>query len=236
MDQPIRLMTANLLADRADLAYLGYVLDVIDPDFVVTQELGHKAAELMASRFPYHHLRPQLDAKGRGIAGKHEARFGEIPMQWRLGMWASVEEGPRPWILANIHVRNPIAFPWWRSVRFRKHQLESLLTWADGQGEGQPVLLAGDMNSSPAWPFYRRLSERWVDLVAQSAEGSDVAPPPTWAWRPGWPRVLRIDHVFGTGFRAVASQMVPLRGSDHAAVVVDLVFDPGNHSVNGIDA
>jgi endonuclease/exonuclease/phosphatase (EEP) superfamily protein YafD len=32
--------------------------------------------------------------------------------------------------------------------------------------------------------------------------------------------------VLGTGARAVSSQVVPLRGSDHAAVVVDLVSDP----------
>jgi endonuclease/exonuclease/phosphatase (EEP) superfamily protein YafD len=84
-------------------------------------------------------------------------------------------------------------------------------------------VLAGDMNASPAWPLYRRLSGRWEDLVARSALESDMNPAPTWAWRPGWPRVLRIDHVFGNGVRAVDSRVIPMRGSDHAAVVVDLM-------------
>jgi endonuclease/exonuclease/phosphatase (EEP) superfamily protein YafD len=34
--------------------------------------------------------------------------------------------------------------------------------------------------------------------------------------------MLRIDHVFGSGVRAVGSKVIPLRGTDHAAVVVDL--------------
>jgi endonuclease/exonuclease/phosphatase (EEP) superfamily protein YafD len=80
------------------------------------------------------------------------------------------------------------------------------------------------MNASPSWPVYRRLAERWDDLVAGAAAEAGVKSDPTWAWRPGWPRLLRIDHVFGTGARVVRTQVEPVRGSDHAAVVVDLEF------------
>jgi endonuclease/exonuclease/phosphatase family metal-dependent hydrolase len=225
MDETIRLMTANLLADRVDISFLGYVLDVVEPDLFASQELGHKSADLIGSRFPHHHLRPQLDSRGRGIASRLEARFGEITLPWRGGLWAEVEQGQQVWTLANIHMRNPIVFPWWRSVRIRSGQLEALFRWSEERSEGQAMVLAGDMNASQAWPLYRRLSGRWEDLVAQSARDSEMNPAPTWAWRPGWPRVLRIDHVFGTGFRAVSSQVVPLRGSDHAAVIVDLMID-----------
>jgi hypothetical protein len=211
--------------DRVDLAYLTYVLDVVDPDLFVTQELGHTGADLIASRFPHHDLRPDLDSKGRGIASKLQAGFGEIRIPWRAGLWARVGEGPQRWLLANIHLRNPTVFPWWRSVRIRGRQIDELFTWADQEADGRPLVLAGDMNASPAWPVYRRLSGRWEDLVAGAAQGSEEKPAPTWAWRPGWPRLLRIDHVFGSGVRAVDSRVVPLRGSDHAAVVVDLVVE-----------
>jgi endonuclease/exonuclease/phosphatase family metal-dependent hydrolase len=216
-------MTANLLVDRADIAYLGYVLDVVEPDLFAIQELGHKSADIIASRFPHHLLRPQLDSRGRGLASRLEARFGDIPLPWRAGLWATVEQGPQRWTVANVHMRNPIVFPWWRSVRIRTGQVEALFRWSEGQAEGRPIVLAGDMNASPAWPLYRRLSGRWEDLVARSALESDMAPAPTWAWRPGWPRLLRIDHVFGNGVRAVDSRVIPMHGSDHAAVVVDLV-------------
>lgn len=223
MNRSIRVMTANLLVDRANLTYLGNVLEVVDPDVLVTQELGHKAADLIATRFPYHDLRPQLDSKGRGIAGRLEARFGEIPLPWRAGMWARIGQGPQQWLLANVHIRNPIVFPWWRTARLRKGQVDALFAWADHEAGGEPFVLAGDMNASPLWPVYRRLSGRWDDLLTGS-DDPEVTARPTWAWRPGWPRLLRIDHVFGVGARAVSSQVIPLRGSDHAAVVVDLVL------------
>jgi endonuclease/exonuclease/phosphatase (EEP) superfamily protein YafD len=226
MTQPIRLMTANLLVDQVDLGYLANVLDVIDPDLLVIQELGHKTADLIASRFRYQDVRPQLDAKGRGIASRFPASFGEIPLPSRGGMWARIEHGSLRWLVATIHVKNVVNFPWWRSVRLRGQQIDALFAWADAEQDGWPLVLAGDMNASPAWPLYRRLSERWEDLVARSADDSGKKPAPTWAWRPGWPRVLRIDHVFGVGARAVESRVVPLRGTDHAALIVDLLIEP----------
>jgi endonuclease/exonuclease/phosphatase (EEP) superfamily protein YafD len=36
--------------------------------------------------------------------------------------------------------------------------------------------------------------------------------------------MLRIDHVLGVGVTGVATTVETLRGSDHAAVVVDLEF------------
>jgi endonuclease/exonuclease/phosphatase (EEP) superfamily protein YafD len=37
--------------------------------------------------------------------------------------------------------------------------------------------------------------------------------------------MLRIDHVFGSGARVVRTVVEPVRGSDHAALVVDLELD-----------
>jgi endonuclease/exonuclease/phosphatase family metal-dependent hydrolase len=224
MEPPIRLMTANLLVDRADRVHLSDVLEIIHPDVFVVQELGHRTAELIASRFPHHDLDPDLGSKGRGIASRFPAQFGDIPMPWRPGAWAKVELGPGSLLVGNIHARNPIVFPWWRSVRIRGSQLEALFTWVEEMGEG-PFVMAGDMNASPSWPLYRRLAERWDDLVAQVYADSEEGPAATWAWRSGWPRLLRIDHVFGMGVRADTTHVIPIRGSDHAAVVVDLVLD-----------
>lgn len=216
-------MTANLLVDRADLAHLSDVLSVVDPDVLLVQELGPSTADLLAARFSHHDLRPQLDARGRGIATRFEADFGVIPLPWRSGMWTGFAHGADRWLIGNLHARNPIVFPWWRSVRIRARQLDALFSWADRVVGDHPFVLAGDMNASPAWPLYRRLATRWPDVVA-GGDGRDMPrPSPTWGWRPGWPRLLRIDHVFGGGVRAVATQVVPLRRTDHAAVVVDLV-------------
>jgi endonuclease/exonuclease/phosphatase (EEP) superfamily protein YafD len=226
MQRPIRLMTANLLADRANVAHLSRLLNEVAPDLLLTQELGHLAAETIAAHFPHHDLMPSEDARGRGIASRLGAEFGQIPLPWRPGLWARVDDGSRSFLVANIHMRNPVVFPWWRSARIRGQQLDSLFTWAQQSAQaGMPFILGGDMNASPAWPVYKELAARWDDLVARSADESGVSTEPTWAWRPGWPRLLRIDHVFGTGVRVVATRVEPLPGSDHAAVVADLMFD-----------
>jgi endonuclease/exonuclease/phosphatase (EEP) superfamily protein YafD len=85
-----------------------------------------------------------------------------------------------------------------------------------------PVVVAGDFNATPIWPVYRKVVSRLEDLVAQHAERTGSGAEPTWGWRPGWPRMLRIDHVFGRGVKADEVRVVPIVGSDHAAVVVDL--------------
>lgn len=216
-------MTANLLNGRAKARDLSRVLDLTDPDLVVTQELAPDAAEVLADRFPHHELRPELEHRGNGIASKLPAEFGEVPLPWRTGLWARLDIGSHRAVVASVHMRNAVTPPWWRSVRIRGRQLDALFEWADGFARDDEVfVLAGDMNASPAWPVYRRLADRWDDLVAASAEAGGAKAVPTWGWRPGWPRMLRIDHVFGTGARVVKTMVEPVRGSDHAAVVVDL--------------
>jgi len=76
MDRPIRLMTANLLAGRADLTHLSGILEQLEPDILVTQELSHDAAEMIGARFPHHYLKPADDARGRGIATRLAAECG----------------------------------------------------------------------------------------------------------------------------------------------------------------
>lgn len=216
-------MTANLLGIRAVSASLSEVLDRIQPDVMVTQELAPDAAEVIADRFPHHRLQPRVDHGGNGIASLIPAEFGEVPLPWRPGLWGRVEIGGTRPVIAGVHMRNPVVMPWWRSARIRGDQLDALFQWADGFVDPDaPFVVAGDMNASPSWPVYRRLAERWDDLVAEAAADAGVKPESTWAWRPGWPRLLRIDHVFGAGARVVRTRVEPVRGSDHAAVVVDL--------------
>jgi endonuclease/exonuclease/phosphatase (EEP) superfamily protein YafD len=218
-------MTANLLEGRADPRHLAETLEHLDPDVLLTQELGDRTAEVIAAHFEHSDLRPEEESAGRGIASRFPARFGEIPLPWRPGLWATIDL-PRPFLMGNIHMHNPIVFPWWRSVRIRGDQLDALFQWVEDHGDPDtPLVLAGDMNASPAWPVYRRLAGQWDDLIALWSGESGWAMLPTWAWRPGWPRVLRIDHVFGRGARVVATRVEPLWGTDHAAVVVDVAFD-----------
>jgi len=222
MGGSFRLMTANLLNGKADPGHVAEILDRHRPDLCVIQEMGHDIVPVIADRYPHHDLKPASNHEGRGVASRLDAELGSAPLPWRWVAWARVTIEGRPVVVATTHIRNPIAFPWWTSVRLRGEQLDGLFAWADARNTGDAIILAGDMNASPAWPLYRRLSGRWTDLLLELAKSSGTKPSPTWGWRPGWPRLLRIDHVFGKGARAVTTSVEPVRGSDHAALLVDV--------------
>lgn len=220
MTAAFRLMTVNLLHVRSDASDFARVLGEHDPDVVVTQELGPAAGDILASAYPYQRLRPALDFSGRGIASRLPAEFGDIDMPGRDGTSAVLDVGGVDVRLAGVHLLNPIHFPWWVTARERGRQLDGLFEWVS-RSPG-PLLVAGDFNASPRWPAYRQVAARLTDLVSDWAENRDFDAERTWAWRPGWPRLLRIDHVFGTGIRATSVKVDTITGTDHNPVVVDL--------------
>lgn len=214
-------MTANVLEDAVDATYLGGLIDRIDPDLVFLQEMTEGAAGVLADRFDHHYLFPSEEFEGRGVASKHEAECGSIDLPWRSGTWVRLTVNEKTLVAAGVHMSNPIQFPWWRSVPERGDQVDAILAWVDRQ-KADAVIVAGDMNASPAWPVYRRLAARLDDLALAAAGGE---PEPTWGWRPGWPRMLRIDHILGSGVKAVGTQVEPIKGSDHHALIVDLEIE-----------
>lgn len=209
-------MTANLLQNRVELGPFEELLDRLAPDVVVFQELAPPAARLVTERFANHRLRSAFGYGGRGVATRFEAVFGDVPMPGRNGTYAVLDTPDGVVRLVGVHLHNPIDFPWWVSVRGRGAQLDGLFEWL--RGNEPPLLVAGDFNASPAWPAYKRVASHLEDLVL----AADPKPAPTWAWRPRWPRMLRIDHVFGLGVEANSVEIVPVEGSDHAAIVIDL--------------
>jgi endonuclease/exonuclease/phosphatase family metal-dependent hydrolase len=221
MTTTFRLMTTNLLNHRCDVDDFRQVLARVAPDIIFTQELAPACAEVITSVFPNHRLRPSLGFLGRGAATRFDAEFGEIEMPGRPGTSVVADVDGSTVSLAGMHLLNPLHLPWWATARDRGRQLDALFAWVD-RNEGSPVVVAGDFNATPRWPAYRRTVGRLTDLVAERAELAGVKTQPTWAWRPGWPRLLRIDHVFGKGVRATGAAVEPIRGTDHAAVVVDL--------------
>lgn len=220
-------MTANLLHERGDPQAFAQLLARTEPDLLVTQELGRSCADVIADSFPNHHLCPASGFAGRGMASRFPASFGDIDMPVRSGTWAIAAIDGRLLRLVGMHLANPIQFPWWTSLRARSRQLEALFGWVDGADDDFALVVAGDMNASPRWPAYRRMADRWTDLVSHWATAEGVTPERTWGWRPGWPRLLRIDHVFGQGVGVRNAEVAAIEGSDHHAVIVDMEI-PGD--------
>ena len=83
-------------------------------------------------------------------------------------------------------------------------------------------VVIGDFNATPMWPAYKRLATHFTDAAISVAQAKGRPVLPTWGWQ-GGRRRLRLDHAFTRGIRAEHFEVVPLEGSDHSAIVVDLV-------------
>jgi endonuclease/exonuclease/phosphatase (EEP) superfamily protein YafD len=127
--------------------------------------------------------------------------------------------GAQPFELTAVHSAPPSTSP--RSVREWAADL-AVLPAPDG---GVLRVLAGDFNATPHHAALRAVLRRgWTDAAQRAGQGR------AWTWRPlrlPWPR-LTLDHVLIDPRIAVTGvRLVPVTGSDHRALVVDLVLPPG---------
>jgi endonuclease/exonuclease/phosphatase (EEP) superfamily protein YafD len=222
--QTWRILTANLFADRLNVDGFRALLKDLDPDVVVVQELSHRAAEVLDEFLPHGLLVPDDGYDGRGLALRAPAHCEVLPMAFRDGLIARLE---RPeWAgsleVINVHLANPIMWRPWQSVRSRRQQLDALLRYITPP---RPRLVAGDFNASPVWPVYRRLAARLEDAADLVAKARGKRPVRTWSPIPGGPSLLRIDHVFTEGLHPLDAQVVPIPGSDHRGLLVEVEPD-----------
>lgn len=207
-----RVVTANLYNCHVDTDALGVLIDEEQPDFLALQELSPAAAEVIASRLPHGLLLPSEDTTGMGIAGLEPVAVRRHPLPYRDALVA--DAGFDLW---SVHLANPVDDPPpWRA---RRDQVRALVSALD---TGRPTLLVGDLNATPLWPAYRRLTERLDDGVAEWARREGVRPQRTWSYH-GWtPPLLRIDHALVRGLRVLHARIRYLPGSDHRPLIVDL--------------
>jgi endonuclease/exonuclease/phosphatase (EEP) superfamily protein YafD len=93
--------------------------------------------------------------------------------------------------------------------------LAALETWRKRQPAGQPLVMAGDFNSSEGHPGFRQVAETMKDAHRMAGQG----------WVRTWPQGARpippfvqLDHVLVRGLGIVDAGVVHLPGTDHAAV------------------
>ncbi|MDH3307438.1 MAG: endonuclease/exonuclease/phosphatase family protein [Acidimicrobiia bacterium] len=211
----MRLMTANLLNTRVDTAALVRVLDEWKPNVVATQELDFTAADILSERYPHGLVRPG-GVPGHGLLADFPIEVVVHPLPFRPLLTAAVALDGRTVTVGCIHLANPVGIS---DVSRRPPQVRALLEVIEGDG---PMVLVGDLNSSPAWPAYRMIRRHLDDGVAEWAERSGRRPPRTWNFRPHWPKVLRIDHAMVRGVTVNDVHAVDIEGTDHRALIVDV--------------
>jgi endonuclease/exonuclease/phosphatase family metal-dependent hydrolase len=222
----LRIMTANLWAIRLDAAAFADQVRHYDPDVVVTQELGPSAADELAAIYPYGELVPATDFRGMGVALNRPAKVTTLELPRKSGLIALLEPDDWPMLGEPLEIMNmhfsapgPMGIP--SALAARKRQwagFEQYLSEADDV----PRLVVGDMNSTPVWPLYRKLADRFVDAHRTVAKRFGRHPRRTWGPTAGSPRLLRIDHVFTDRVQVSDLWVVPIPGSDHSGIIFDI--------------
>lgn len=208
-----RVLTANLFNGRAQTSGLDRILGEIEPDIVAGQEVGPNAAEVLGDRFPHGLIRPSLDYTGMALVARQPIEVRRQPLPHRDAL-----VGAGPVTVWSVHLANPVDMPPpWKARKEQVHALKAHVEASTG-----PLLLVGDLNSTPIWPAYRRLTESLRDGVADWAAAAGTRARATWGYQPWLPAMLRIDHALVRGVAVRNSFTVRVPGSDHRALVVDL--------------
>lgn len=217
----LRLISANLRHGGADPAALRDLIERENAGIVAVQELGPKLAEMLGELLPHGKLEPTPDGLGLGVALRRPAAVERLTLPVRDARVARLETEDWPELDGRIEILNVhIAAPHTRDWHRRGGQvtgLEAYLEKVPG-----PRVLVGDLNATPSWPVYRRLAARLEDGAATVAKRVGRKPSRTWGPTESAPRLFRIDHVLVDAVEVHDVRVVPLRGSDHSAVVVDL--------------
>lgn len=230
MTRRLRILTANLWNGRADPEGFAALVEQECVDVACVQELSPEQAEALATLLPYGALEPARDYTGMGIALRQPAEVRHLPLVYRPVRTARLD--PKDWpglvepmAIWNVHVRAPHSFPQHASWAIRREQLRGLLEHVGRAPAGHRLLLAGDFNATPVWPLYRRVAQELDDVALAVARRTGRRPPRTWG--PSWRhaprlRLLRIDHVFARGLEVSQVRRLPVPGSDHDALCVDV--------------
>ena len=223
----VRLMTANVFKEGATAEALAEVVRAVAPDILALQELTAPLSSVMSDLFPYSHLSPLPDGSGIAIGTTRAVSFEEQQMPQRNGAVATLQpdswpEFGGPVELFNVHLASPLELLPWKTARIRRQEVMFI------ERRSSTVLrqvLCGDLNATQWWPAYRRLLRSYHDGSAEAERREGRRPARTWAPMVVGPRLLRIDHILLKGLRAVSTRAVVLQGSDHIALVADLVDD-----------
>ncbi len=217
----LRILTMNLYNGAADPTELAAVLDDEKPNVVAVQELSSNSATVLSEWGESTLLDPRDDVTGMGMAARTHLATSRVDFPGRnpiIGRFDGAPWGLPEVELVNVHFTNPISLPLWDSRRRRRAELDALEGLLRDHDGTSARVVVGDFNSSPAWPFYRRIAELATDGAVQAGTARR-----TWGYYPNSPRMLRIDHVFLQGpIRCVATGLVKVSGADHRGLLIDL--------------
>lgn len=215
-DQDIVVLTVNLLYGRADLGQVEQAARDLRVDALVLVEVTPEAMErlesgLLPELLPHRSGSVRTDAGGTLVltADPHtpmpdapSGRFDSVPVR--------VDSPSGTWVLLGAHTHPPSG---WDSSAWRQ-DLTFLDGWVHRRSADEPLVIAGDLNSSHGHPAFRQATAS-LESTHQRVGAGWVR---TWPAGGLVPAFVQIDHVLARGFTVVDAGHLVIEGSDHRAV------------------
>jgi len=222
----ISVLQANLWRENQSTMRILPAIKHYEPDIIVLQEVYAQDFEKLIEALPdYEHRYPALTAmppQSMVVLSKYSFQAQQaLSHQFEHSAYLLAIDSPEPILLAAVHLPSPRSSA---SVALRYRllkQLGSRLT--PSQKEGLPVLIIGDLNTTPWRPRLRN----WLrnqGLRDGIAELGLYGSWPTWA--PTWLRIP-IDGIFLSGpIAAIKRTILPNVGSDHKPIFWKFEYGP----------
>lgn len=213
----LTVMTLNLHLGRADAGEAVELARSREVDVLVLEEVTPGERDRLRSAgldtlLPNVAGEPSAGAAGTMVFSSYGLTDAQrLPV--RNGAWQVRVQATKPFELFAVHTSQPLNYPaeWdkdWRAIQRAVRE-------TDG-----PRLVAGDFNATlDHEPVRDLLGDGFSDAAREANAG----------WQPTWPdlpgqSLITIDHLlFTKGFGAVATQTAAVSGTDHRAVVAELV-------------
>jgi vancomycin resistance protein VanJ len=233
----------NVFVGGVSAGELRDALDQHRPDVVLLQEaLWEQIAEdgAIAAAYPHRLLRPEETAPSLLILSRLpivEAAVPQLPgPMWDMPrvVWARLDLGGRTVTLVNAHPMPPRIFAAGCSpLRCynngpRDEQIVALRSFVEDlrRRNGDPLILAGDMNVTEREPAYFDLAAGLQDAHRVAGAGFGAS------WRPAelnlTAALIRIDYLFSAGARPLELTTDCSRhASDHCLLVGRFALDEG---------
>ncbi len=215
-----KIYSANIHKLNNDLSKLNHELHVVDPEIILLLEVTPEHVEQIRSviqTYPYRIENTSIGDSGIGVVflSKFPVRnyhVSKLAERGNLLLEATLEINQKSVIFYGVHAQRPGL----RNFNERKSQFFLLARKINEHS--LPVIVAGDLNSTPYSPIFRQLLK--LSGLRDSREG--------FGWQPSWPTNfpplwLPIDHILVSPEIQVYRRTTgSYFGSDHYPVFAEL--------------
>jgi endonuclease/exonuclease/phosphatase (EEP) superfamily protein YafD len=215
--KPARAMLMNIYAGNGNTEQVLEAIRTADPDLLLLEEVTPKweqELKVLKKTYTYRISKPQDDCFGIMLLSKVPLERDKIIEIGTAGVPSIIAEAHFPMGVISVIGTHPL--PPMGSIysSHRNNQLEALPLQV--QKQQYPVLLIGDLNTTPWSPYFKNLIE--ASGLKNSMKGFGFQP----SWTGNAFLKIPLDHILHSEEIIIHNRMIgPAVGSDHRPVIVD---------------